>query len=58
MTNDPVKWVEILGRLKKQPALRKKIGAAARKDIEANYEAAQRWPRIKELILGRSWKKK
>lgn len=53
VTDDPAEWAKILARLKKNKGTRTKLGNAARKDVEANYEAALRWPRIKKLILGK-----
>lgn len=50
MTNDLSKWVKTLQQLKDNKELRNKLGKQARFDIERNYEAATRWPRIKELF--------
>lgn len=50
MTDDVDEWVNILRTLKNDKALRDKLGERSRVDVESNYEASVRWPRIKELL--------
>ena len=52
ITDDPKEWVSILEKLKASRNIRNRIGNAARAKVEKEYDAKDRWPEIRRLILG------
>jgi glycosyltransferase involved in cell wall biosynthesis len=47
---DDAGWVEALARLLADPALRARLGAAARRTVEQGYTAEVQVPRVAEIL--------
>ncbi len=52
LANTTEEFVSLIKKLKDDPALRSRVGSAARKDIEQTYDIKQRYPLYRDAIIG------
>jgi glycosyltransferase involved in cell wall biosynthesis len=52
ISDDPDEWMDIIRTLLKDEELRKKVGKAARADVEANYNANERFQTLVSTFMG------